>query len=469
MRCPLLVGSDGLAQGFFGARRALSTGAFFAIVVSVTGANAATGDDANAKGSASSATDAEDDSPIWHYLSSRDVGCPHGPQEAKAQFTISEFASEELPMPFIVTFYRSSLEEVTFKLQVQDAAGTFVLPGTRVKLIDASSLATSSGKERRLRAASAFTGGRRRRSASGSGSMSASGMAGTGLAGFGAAEGKPMRFMNPYQPLLSYGYMSAAARLAAEFRAGYQKTDYGITGTTRPERGETVRIALPSFAGDGGSRKTLEELGRWKNDEGGNLGKTCVSGTWHGPCSDCVSRTLCFALLDLPQVLVRDDLTTTGFTPGDYKFPLVLTISKIHNADFSAKEICDLNGMTNSSAPSQQKTSSPRIHHNLFVALTEVDVVAALLPSNEDHMMFLYSILAGVALCSVGFFLCVLYKVVRASELTDEAEEDFPQAELARSNTAERAPLLCSRSCSATTEGDDVQEMVVEMPENRPP
>jgi len=331
---------------------------------------------------------------------------------------------KELPnasKPHVVTFLRTSREEtsVSFSLMDSSSVPKTIVPQTSVTFkafnVTSRRLEQTSAPARRARGGH---GGGRGGGRGGAGGRSSRG----GFAGH--SPGKGMRgaqgylpggrtrtgksaaghFSNPRNAHFGvYGYRKH--QLGNNFPRGFATTHYGISGPSAYRRHN--RMVVASWLGG------AYFFSRFSSMCGCAFGMACRQ--CHVSHDDADGSD--YAEWTLEEDLNREDITTTGFIPNDYTYPLLLTVTAVSGKDYNQSRMCppagwDSSGSSKAASGKAAPVWTPPARPDLFFTVTELEDLAAEDPSET---LPLIGVLVTVFLVVISIYL-VRYCADKASQ-----------------------------------------------------
>lgn len=334
--------------------------------------------------------------------------------------------------PHVVSFLRTSSQEVNVSFTLTDShpsSPRSIVPWTNVTLqafsrrLDASAVL---GAKRRLSApirrgkGSGGHGGRGSgRGSSGRGSngktKSGSGRPGGSTRSGEAAAG---RFSNPRNARAgAYGYSQRG--IASHYPKGYAATSYGYSGIS--SHSQVGRIGVTSntmsvvagmylFSRMGAMNYGLGHYDRYGYDNKTAFGYFNLSNSSRNHTSsdvgigdpaegELIREPFHDGVVEIPLVedLRQDDMMATGFVPGVFSYPLILTVEAVQGADYDHDRICPPAGWHPNASLSADPSWYPPGHQDLFFSLTQLEDYK---PADEDAsgLYLLEFVVAAVAI-----------------------------------------------------------------------
>lgn len=199
----------------------------------------------------------------------------------------------------------------------------------------------------------------------------------------------------------NYGYGSTTA-IQQNFPSGYSSQSYGYTGgMAHKSTSKTQLIMAAAGAGVVGGLAAGYLYSRWSRDGWGWRYSNCnaYGHSWSGSCSECY-RYYSRCQRTLPHNAARDDIMGTGFIPGDFKSPIVLTVFSLTGTEYDKSIICppnDWNASTNTPAWTYPE-------NDIFVTLTPMTELAEMLVSATPLQKSLSSLAVLLSFAAAALF-----------------------------------------------------------------
>jgi len=201
----------------------------------------------------------------------------------------------------------------------------------------------------------------------------------------------------------------------------------------------------------------LSNSSRDGTGSGAGIGDPAEGGLIREPFHD--------GMIEVPLVedLRQDDMMATGFVPGDFSYPLILTVEAVQGADFDRGRICPPAGWHPNASLSADPAWSPPGHQDLFFSLTQVEDFHS---GDEDAAVtrFVQFVFAAVA---------VMMMVTCCGRCSDEGAGASELRRMERLESRGRQVMfgLHGRGQGARPQAGEIEAcgQVADLPARRPP